>query len=123
MKRCQEQRKLPESPFCTRGWMNEGWQRKDQGRVDYATDPEAKDRLWEETRADGGSLEAVRRVVLAPGPPGSLAPLSRIDLVSDCDFWLHHYVAISPQGLDVALYGGLVPHYVVDVGIEDYWFR
>src|SRR5688572_28887298 len=75
MKRCQEQRKLPENPFCTRGWMNEGWQRKDQGRVDYATDPEAKDRLWEETRADGGSLEAVRRVVLAPGPPGSLAPL------------------------------------------------
>src|SRR5215217_2537204 len=31
-----------------------------------------------ETRADGGSLEAVRPVVLAPGPPGSLAsPPSR----------------------------------------------
>ena len=53
----------------------------------------------------------------------ALSHLPRVDLVSDCDFWLDHYVAISPQGLDVALYGGLVPHNIVDVGIVDYWFR
>ena len=49
--------------------------------------------------------------------------LSRVDLVSDSDFRFDHYVAISPQGVDVTLYGGLAPHNVVDVGIEDYWFR
>jgi hypothetical protein len=32
-------------------------------------------------------------------------------------------VAISPQGVDVTLYGGLAPHNIADVGIEDYWFR
>src|SRR5215218_5276561 len=44
----------------------------------YSTKPEAKNRRRGETRADGGSLEAVRPVVSAPGLPGSLAsPPSR----------------------------------------------
>ena len=51
----------------------------------------------------------------------ALSRLPRVDLVSDSDFWFDHHVAISPQGFDVALYGGLAPHNVVDVGIEDYW--
>ena len=53
----------------------------------------------------------------------ALLRLPRVDLVSDSEFRLDHYVAISPQGVDVTLYGGLAPHDVVDVGIEDYWFR
>jgi hypothetical protein len=52
----------------------------------------------------------------------ALSRLPRVDLVSDSDFWFDHHVTISPQGFDVALYGGLAPHNVVDVGIEDYWF-
>ena len=53
----------------------------------------------------------------------ALARLPRVDLVSESDFRFDHYVAISPQGVDVPLYGGPAPHNVVDIGIEDYWFR
>ena len=53
----------------------------------------------------------------------ALSRLPRVDLVSDSDFRFDHYVAISPQGVDVTLYGGLAPHNIADVGIEDYWFR
>ena len=52
----------------------------------------------------------------------ALSRLPRVDLVSDSDLRCDHYVAISPQGVDVTLYRGLAPHEVVDVGIEDYWF-
>ena len=53
----------------------------------------------------------------------ALSRLSRVDLVSDSDFRLDHYVTIFPQGVDITLYGSLAPHNVVDVGIEDYWSR
>ena len=53
----------------------------------------------------------------------TLSRLPRVDLVSDGDFRFNHYVAIFPQGVDVTLYGGLAPHNVVHIGIEDYWFR
>ena len=53
----------------------------------------------------------------------ALSRLPGVDLVGDSDFRFDHYVTISPQGVDITLYGGLAPHNVVDVGIEDYWFR
>src|SRR5215217_1337591 len=122
MKACKGLRNLEESSFYIQGWVDKGWKGKGRGRVGHSTKPEAKSRRRGETRADGGSLEAVRPVLLALGLPGSLAS-PRVDLVSDSDFRFDHYVAISPQGVDVTLYGGLAPHNIADVGIEDYWFR
>src|SRR5688572_17548222 len=102
--------------------MNEGWQRRNQGSVDYPTKAEAKDRLWGELGLTVDLLKLFDQLCWL-WDHQALSHLPRVDLVSDCDFWLDHYVAISPQGLDVALYGGLVPHDIVDVGIEDYWIR
>src|SRR5215211_536592 len=53
----------------------------------------------------------------------ALPGLPRVYLVGDGDLRFDHYVAVFAQGLDVPLYGGLVPHDVVDVGVEDYRSR
>src|ERR671921_1225237 len=50
----------------------------------------------------------------------ALPRLPRVDLVSDGDFRFDHDVAIFSQGFDVTLHGGLAPHNVVDVRVEDH---
>src|SRR5215210_9506773 len=78
----------------------------DRKRLDLTVDlQELCDQLWR-----FGDHEALPR-------------LPRVDLVGAGDLRFDHDVAIFSQGLDVALHGGLAPHYVVDVRIEDHRLR
>jgi hypothetical protein len=115
-------RNLQDRSFSIQGWVNKGW--KGKAEEEWVTLRNRKLRT--------GDGEKLGLTVDLPKlfdqfcwlwDYQALSRLPRVDLVSDSEFRLDHYVAISPQGVDVTLYGGFAPHDVVDVGIEDYWFR